>query len=55
MIQQNKIIQASDDMMLTNGDTYAKKVALGKFDDKDNWQEITLEEYFIRTQAEESL
>ena len=53
MVQQNNIIEASEGMILTNGNTYAKKVALGKYDNCDNWREITIEEYSSLTQNQE--
>lgn len=46
-IYQNKItiIYAKEGMMLTNGDVYAKAVALGVKDSPDNWQEIPEQDY----------
>jgi hypothetical protein len=36
---------ASENMVLTNGETYGKEVYLGTGDNVDNWREITEEEY----------
>ena len=35
-----QVIEASDGMTLTNGETYSKKVYLGSLDSVENWQEI---------------
>lgn len=53
MKQEDNIIQASEGMMLTNGNVFAKKVALGKYDSCDNWWQITIEEYMAISQKEE--
>ena len=50
---ENNTILANENMILTNGNTYAKKVALGKYDAPENWHEITLEEYISLAQKEE--
>lgn len=34
------VLEASEGMILTNGETYSKKVFLGKLDDASNWNEI---------------
>ena len=34
----------SSENWLTNGDTFSKKVYLGKYDSPDNWTEISNEE-----------
>lgn len=34
----------SSENWLTNGDTFSKKVYLGKYDSSDNWTEISNEE-----------
>lgn len=39
------MIYASEGMILTNGNSYGKIVALGVGDSPDNWHEITEEEY----------
>ena len=49
----NVKIKASEGMMLTNGNAYAKSVALGVADSPNNWSEITVDEYLAITQAEE--
>lgn len=41
------IIKASEGKMLTNGDIYAKEIALGNWDSADNYVEITNEEYEV--------
>lgn len=38
-------LEASDGMVLTNGEAYGKEIYLGKNDSPDNWYEITEEEY----------
>lgn len=38
-------INATEGMVLTNGETYGKSITLGKNDSRDNWHEITEEEY----------
>lgn len=54
---ERKHIQASEGMMLTNGDVYALEVDLGKWDSADNWREISKVEYEKRLMedAEQSL
>lgn len=52
-IKDNKI-KASDGMMLTNGNTYAKMVALGVADSPDSWHEITEAEYKEICESEEN-
>ena len=34
------IIEADEGKILTNGETFSKKVFLGKLDTPDNWREI---------------
>ena len=41
----HKVIEAGEGMILTNGETYGKRIHLGEGDSKKNWREITLEEY----------
>ena len=36
---------ATEGMILTNGETYGKKIYLGSGDSPNNWHEITEEEY----------
>lgn len=40
-----KTITARDGMILTNGEAYGKSITLGNNDSRDNWHEITEEEY----------
>lgn len=40
MIIEGNVITADDGMMLTNGETFSKKVYLGIHDDPSNWQEV---------------
>ena len=39
------VITADDGKILTNGETYAKKLVLGDWDKAENYHEITEEEY----------
>lgn len=41
---QITILESSEGMTLTNGETYSKKVYLGINDSPDNWHEIPDEE-----------
>lgn len=43
-INDNKII-ADDNMILTNGKVYTRRLYLGVNDSSNNWYEITEEEY----------
>lgn len=38
-------LTASDGMILTNGEAYAKEAYLGSNDSAENWHEITMTEY----------
>ena len=38
-------LEASDGMVLTDGEAYGKEIYLGRNDSPDNWYEITDEEY----------
>ena len=40
-----RVIVASEGMMLTNGNIYASSVRLGDWDSPDNWHEVSREEY----------
>lgn len=44
MIIEGNVITADEGMVLTNGETYSKKVYLGIHDSPDNWQEIPEED-----------
>jgi hypothetical protein len=46
-------LTASKGMVLTNGDTFSEEVYLGKYDNPDNWHEITVEEYEKTLNTEE--
>ena len=39
------ILEASEGMILTDGECYGYIIYLGTEDDADNWYEITIEEY----------
>ncbi len=45
IIENQTILKADEGKFLTNGETFAKVVYLGKNDSADNWHEITEEEY----------
>lgn len=45
MIINGRLLVAEESKMLTNGETFGKRVYLGVNDSVDNWQEITEEEY----------
>ena len=38
------VLESSDGMTLTDGQSYSKKVFLGKLDDVNNWHEVPDEE-----------
>ena len=42
------IIEADEGKILTNGETFSKKVFLGKLDTPDNWREIDEANFIIR-------
>lgn len=49
-------LEASDGMILTNGESYGKTVYLGKGDSPENWHEITETEYeTIMEEADEAV
>lgn len=49
-------LEASNGMVLTNGEVYGKEIYLGKNDSPDNWHEITDAEYEeIQKKIEEEL
>lgn len=39
------VLIADEGKVLTNGETYAKSIALGDWDSANNYREITVEEY----------
>lgn len=39
------VINASEGMLLTNGEIYAKRIELGDWDSPDNYREVSEEEY----------
>ena len=39
------VLIADEGKVLTNGETYAKSIALGDWDSPNNYHEITVEEY----------
>jgi hypothetical protein len=49
-----KTITANEGMILTNGEAYGKSITLGNNDNKDNWYEITEEEYTAILQEEQN-
>ena len=49
-----RVIVASEGMMLTNGNIYASSVRLGDWDSADNWHEVTKEEYEAKMKEMES-
>ncbi len=49
------ILEADEGMIYTNNEAYGNKIYLGKYDKKDNWYQITLEEYKKRMEAEQSV
>ena len=42
--EKQTVLKAEEGMMLTNGEAFGKVVYIGKNDDENNWQEITVEE-----------
>jgi hypothetical protein len=49
------IITASEGHILTNGTNYGPAVALSKYDDPDNWYEITEEKYQEIVESQEEI
>ncbi len=50
-VENQTVLKADEGKMLTNGETFATVVYLGKNDSADNWHEITEEEYEETTKA----
>ena len=44
IVENQTVLKADEGFYLTNGDTFAKVVYLGKNDSADNWHEVTEEE-----------
>jgi hypothetical protein len=47
-MSNERVITASEGMMLTNGEIYASSVRLGDWDSADNWHEVSKEEYEMK-------
>ena len=41
IVENQTVLKADEGFYLTNGDTFAKVVYLGKYDSPDNWHEVT--------------
>ena len=54
-VENQTILKADEGKFLTNGDTYAKVVYIGKNDSSLNWHEITEEEYNQILQEQENM
>ena len=50
-----RVITASEGMMLTNGEIYASSVRLGDWDSADNWHEVPKEEYEAKMAEQEAV
>lgn len=50
-----RVIVASEGMMLTNGIVYASSVRLGDWDSADNWHEVSMEEYETKMAEQEEM
>lgn len=48
---QIRMLEASEGMMLTNGETYSKQVYLGTADSLENWQEIPESEVPVQSET----
>lgn len=44
-VEKQTVLKAESGKILTNGNTYGTVVYLAPSDSKDNWYEITIEEY----------
>ena len=49
------LIKANENMILTNGTIYATEIRLGDWDSKDNYYEITKDEYETIMKEQEEL
>lgn len=52
IIENQTVLKAEEGFYLTNGDTFAQVVCLGKYDSPDNWHEVTEAE---KEQAEKEM
>ena len=55
MIIEKNILKADEGKVITNGETFATVVYLGKNDSSLNWYEITEEEYHQILQQQENM
>ena len=55
MIIEKNILKADEGKVITNGETFATVVYLGKNDSPLNWTEITEEEYHQILQEQENM
>ena len=55
IVENQTVLKADEGKMLTNGETFAKVVYLGKNDSSLNWYEITEEEYHQILQEQENM
>lgn len=54
-VENQTVLKADEGKMLTNGETFATVVYLGKNDSSLNWYEITEEEYHQILQEQENM
>lgn len=52
---ERTVLKAGEGMILTNGESYGKKIYLGANDKPDNWHEVTEAEYEEIIKEEESV
>jgi hypothetical protein len=48
------VLEASEGMLLTNGEVYATRLELGDWDSPNKYREITMDEYNAILQREEN-